>query len=81
MAKLRMAHANTHGARKPPGPKEINARKPTSIYFSREKIHFTELPKRSIMIPYIPNPLQHKGELHILYFILRIKLSENSNRS
>ena len=22
MAKLRMAHANTHGARKPPGPKE-----------------------------------------------------------
>ena len=23
MAKLRMAHASTHGARKPPGPKEI----------------------------------------------------------
>ena len=22
MAKLRMAHASTHGARKPPGPKE-----------------------------------------------------------
>ena len=22
MAKLRMVHANTHGARKPPGPKE-----------------------------------------------------------
>ena len=24
MAKLRMAHASTHGARKPPGPKERN---------------------------------------------------------
>ena len=23
MAKLRMAHANTHGARKPPGPKKV----------------------------------------------------------
>ena len=24
MAKLRMAHASTHGARKPPGPKDVH---------------------------------------------------------
>ena len=29
MAKLRMAHASTHGARKPPGPKEEKKKRRT----------------------------------------------------
>ena len=33
MAKLRMAHASTHGARKPPGPKELNSAVALSGYY------------------------------------------------
>ena len=31
MAKLRMAHASTHGARKPPGPKERKKRERAKV--------------------------------------------------
>ena len=45
MAKLRMAHSSTHGARKPPGPKEEEERKSvkTMASFASTEVSGTNL--------------------------------------
>ena len=52
MAKLRMAHASTHGARKPPGPKYAASK---SLYFSLyiHTFHLSSPPFICLEINYI----------------------------
>ena len=51
MAKLRMAHASTHGARKPPGPIVNNAGFIHFLQIEGEKnTYFTYILKRDIKI-------------------------------
>ena len=71
MAKLRMAHASTHGARKPPGPKVS----------SKSIISYTNLPSLTLDKLLFDNNFNEKKHFYILFLMRISKFSIKLHKS